>query len=252
MTRFSYTSDQSDNKPATIGLVVLQADQTLEHDFQRLMPAEKIIQHVTRLPSASTVSHDGLAAMQQSLATAAGLFPRAAQFDVVGFGCTSGASIIGADNVAKLITSHCTTANVTEPLSALIAACGRVKLKNLAVLSPYVQEVSDALRASLQEAGINSPVFGSFEEHREEKVVGIDRKSIFDAAIQLGSSSQVDAIFLSCTNLKTLDVIADIEAEISKPVLSSNQVLAWHICKLAGVEFEHKRMGLLLSGQITT
>ncbi|VAW02502.1 hypothetical protein MNBD_ALPHA08-858 [hydrothermal vent metagenome] len=252
MTRFSYTSDHPDEKPATIGLVVLQADETLEHDFQRLMPPEKIIQHVTRLPSDSTVSHDGLAAMQQSLASAVGLFPQATQFDVVGFGCTSGASIIGASNIAKLITSNCTTANVTDPLSALIAACGMLKLKNLAVLSPYVKEVSDALRASLQQAGINSPVFGSFEEHREEKVVGIDRKSILNAAIQLGSSPQVDAIFLSCTNLKTLDVIADIEAKILKPVLSSNQVLAWHICKLAGIELKHRNKGHLLSGQTTT
>ena len=36
-------------------------------------------------------------------------------------------------------------------------------------------------------------------------------------------------IFISCTNLNTLPIIKEIENEIGKPVLSSNQVLAWHM-----------------------
>jgi len=46
---------------------------------------------------------------------------------------------------------------------------------------------------------------------------------------------EVDAIFLSCTNLRTLDVIAPIEERIGKPVLSSNLVLSWHMCRLAQI-----------------
>ena len=39
------------------------------------------------------------------------------------------------------------------------------------------------------------------------------------------------AVFLSCTNLRTLDIIDDLEAELGLPVISSNQVLAWHMAE---------------------
>ena len=246
MSTFSFTTNPPDPQPATIGMVVLQTDQSLEHDFQRLIPAQKIIQHVTRIPSDREVTFDTLSSMQQTLPEAVSLFPPAAQFDVVGYGCTSGTSVIGVDNIHQLIKSHCNTKAVTEPVSALIAACKKLDLKSIAFLSPYVEDVSATLRATLQQSGIRTPVFGSFNEEQEEKVVRIDRKSLTDAALELGNHQDVDAVFLSCTNLRTLDVIADIEKEISKPVLSSNQVLAWHICVLAGLELRRERMGVLL------
>ena len=247
MSIFSYTTTPPDSQPATIGLVVLQADQTLEHDFQRLIPARHIVQHVTRIPSEPEVSHDNLAGMERAIPQATSLFPQAARFDAVGYGCTSATSVIGAQKVAQLISSACHTSNVTEPLSALIAACQKLNLNNIAFLSPYVEDVSASLRHSLKEAGINTPVFGSFNEAQEARVVAIDRQSIINAAIELGNDNQVDAVFLSCTNLKTLDVIADIEAAINKPVLSSNLVLAWHLCALASLQLRHENMGALLA-----
>ena len=144
------------------------------------------------------------------------LFPQAAQFDVVGYGCTSGTAVIGPEKINQLISANCNTKYVTEPLSALIAACQHLNLKNIAFLSPYIENVSNTLRTNLQKNGINSPVFGSFNEGEEAKVARIDKKSIIEAAIQLGKNENASAVFLSCTNLKTLDVIAEIEATISK------------------------------------
>lgn len=246
MTNFSYTLAEPDGK-ATIGMVVLQTDETLENDFQRLIPADKVILHITRIPSGAEVTCDTLATMKANLPAAVSLLPPAAQFDAVGYGCTSGTAVIGPENIANLIRSNCNTTKVSEPLSALIAACQKLNLKNIAFLSPYVKEVSITLRDKLRDSGIDTPVFGSFNEGEEAKVVRIDKQSIIDAAIDLGTNPSADAVFLSCTNLPTLDVIADIEAKISKPVLSSNQVLAWHLCKLAGVEMHHPSMGALLS-----
>ncbi len=68
-------------------------------------------------------------------------------------------------------------------------------------------------------------------------MVRIDATSIIDAARDLCADAQLDALFLSCTNLRTLEVIAPLEAELGMPVLSSNLVLAWHMSQLAGVPF---------------
>ena len=56
-----------------------------------------------------------------------------------------------------------------------------------------------------------------------------------DAAIELGRSPEVDAVFVSCTSLRLLDAVGAIEAELGKPATSSNHALAWHCLRLAGI-----------------
>ena len=42
------------------------------------------------------------------------------------------------------------------------------------------------------------------------------------------------AVFISCTNLPTYDVIATLEAELGKPVLTANQVTMWSALSVIG------------------
>lgn len=221
-------------RPPQLGLVVLQSDETLEHDLRRLLPPEAELL-VTRIASASVVSSNSLAAMAREITGAAGLLPRGADLSAVGFGCTSGAAEIGALRVAELIRKGVKTAAVTDPISALIAACAHLNITRLALVSPYVAEVSARLRYVLADADITITAFASFEEAQEARVVRIAPKSLHDAAIATAAQAPCDAVFLSCTNLRTLDVVAGAEAALGLPVLSSNLVMAWHMTRLAGV-----------------
>ncbi|MFK4273932.1 aspartate racemase/maleate isomerase family protein, partial [Streptomyces milbemycinicus] len=45
-----------------------------------------------------------------------------------------------------------------------------------------------------------------------------------------------DALFISCTNLPTYDVIPQLEAELRMPVLSANQVTMWAALKAIGAQ----------------
>ena len=40
---------------------------------------------------------------------------------------------------------------------------------------------------------------------------------------------------MSCTSLRALQIIPQAEAALGKPVISSNQALAWHMMRLAGL-----------------
>lgn len=235
MADFPFTLSAPIGRKATIGLVVLQADETIEHDFRRLLPMEEVALYVTRVPSGLDVTPDSLQAMARTLPAAVALFPRSVSFGVIGYGCTSAASMIGPDKIAELVRSETATEAVTEPLSALVAACGSLGVSRLAMLSPYVEAVSQKLRSVLEDHDISTPDFGSFNESEEGRVARIAPESIKEGAIRLARASDAEAIFLSCTNLRTLDIITDVESAIGKPVLSSNQVLAWHMCKLAGL-----------------
>lgn len=231
MSVFPYTSRTND--PVALGLLALKTDETIEGDFRRIFAPEVPI-HISRVPSSAEVSAANLREMAGHITASAQLLPDAAPFGAVGYGCTSATAQIGADEIARLVQGGVRTPAVSNPLSALVAACDHMGIKEVAFLSPYVADVSDTLRSALAGQGVTSPVFGSFNEASEAAVVRIDAPSIIAAAVALaGQGGQ--AVFLSCTNLRTLDVIAQIEAETGLPCLSSNQVLAWHMAQLAGI-----------------
>ena len=217
-----------------IGLIVLQADETIEVDFRRLIPPGVELL-VSRVPSGAEVTSETLAEMAGHLTAAAALFPGSVNFAAVGYACTSGTAQIGAAEVARLVRAGTTAAAVTDPVTALIATCRALGLGRLALLSPYVAPVSERLRDTLAAAGIDTPAFGSFDVAEEARVVRIDGPSIIGAAETVAARAPVDGLFLSCTNLRTLDVISALEDRLGIPVLSSNLVLAWHLLRLAGV-----------------
>ena len=217
-----------------LGLIVLQADETLEGDMRAMLPLETAL-YISRVPSGDDVTPETLGAMAAHLTASAALLPKAARFASVGYGCTSGSAEIGSDRVAGFIHDGVATGHVTNPLAALIAACGALGVTRLALLSPYVAEVSATLRTALAGQGITTPAFGSFDEAEESKVVRIAPESIVAAAVDLAGQGGTEAIFLSCTNLRTLGVIDLIEARTGLPCLSSNQVLAWDMTRQSGI-----------------
>ena len=217
--------------PTRFGLVVLQSDETIELDFHQMRQNCEIF--VSRVPSGDTVTPESLRMMEAHVEHSAALFPTTCTLAAVGYGCTSGTAQIGADQIAAKVQAGHATRRVTNPLSALIAACDAMNIRNLALLSPYIETVSGRMRERLEDAGITTPTFGSFEEAEEAKVARIDGASIQQAARDLVQGSKTEGLFLSCTNLRTMDVITDLELELGIPVLSSNQVLAWYMGKLA-------------------
>ncbi|APX89243.1 Asp/Glu racemase [Brevirhabdus pacifica] len=216
-----------------LGLVVLQADETIEGDFRRLVPPEVELL-VSRVPSGREVTPDTLTAMADDLAGAASLFPEGSTFDALAYACTSGAAQIGPARVAELLRPVLQARAVTDPVTALIAACRKMGLGRIALLSPYTAPVSAKLRAALSQAGIETPICGSFGVAEEAIVARIASQAILDACAELVASEDVDGLFLSCTNLRVLDLIAPLETRLGMPVLSSNLVLAWHLLTLAG------------------
>ncbi len=215
---------------ARLGLIVLQSDETVEDEMRALLPASARLM-VSRVPSGLEVTPETLAEMQGHLTRAAELFPRGYAFDAVGYACTSGSAVIGSGAVADLIRQGTATRAATNPAAALIAACRAAGVTRLGLVSPYVEDVSARLRDVLQEAGIATPAFGSFNEASEAAVARIDASSVIAAAREVAAQAPVQAVFLSCTNLRTVPVLASLATTLGVPVWSSNLVLAWHLAR---------------------
>jgi len=229
---------------ATLGLVVLQADETLEQDFRRLFVDREVAIYVSRIPSGEALSADTIAAMEAELPRSAGLFPRGARFDAVAYGCTSGTTLIGAEAVARMLRRGVETPMVTDPLTAAFAALRAFDVTKLGLVTPYVESVAGPVRDAFTASGFEVGEVLTFGEEIEARVARIAPNSIMAAARQAARGA--DAVFLSCTNLRTLDVIDALEAELNIPVLSSNQVLAWHMAEATGAPLAGDAPGRVL------
>ena len=241
--RLEYALDSGAGSRARLGLIVLHVDETIETEFRRLIDLDGVAVHVTRIRSGTEVTEETLQDMAARLPEAACLLPPVTRMDVVGYACTSGATIIGPDNVARSIREARAAddpgsfahARITDPLTAVRAACTALGVRRLAFVSPYIESVSTAMREALEADGLAISAFGSFEHAEEHTVARISAGSILDAVQRVGRAAPCDAVFVSCTNARTLEVLADAEDLIGVPVLSSNQVLAWHMLRLAGI-----------------
>lgn len=242
MKQFPYQLTEDDRRAPPMGLIVLQSDETLEPDFHHYFSSHTSALYVSRIPSSASVTKETLAAMEHDLPQASRLLPNARTYAVVGYGCTSASCVIGSDRVAELVRQGCDTAAVTNPLRATSAVAAHLGVSKLALVSPYIEEVNAPLRSAFAELGLSTDVFGSFEQSDEAAVVRISPASVVDAAIALGADPAVEAVFLSCTNLRTLKAIPQIEAALQKPVLSSNQAMALHMKWLCAAHVERQTM----------
>ncbi|WP_424176517.1 maleate cis-trans isomerase family protein [Yoonia sp. TsM2_T14_4] len=231
MTAFPY--DLQDDSLPRLGLIVLQVDETIEQDFRHLFAPDSVKLHISRIPSGAELTPDSIAQMETALPTAAGLLPPG--LDVVGYACTSGTTLIGAGRVRDLVMGAAQTRAATDPLTAALAKCRVLGLTRIGIVSPYIASVATPIRAAFESAGITVPATLSFGEEVEAKVARIAPASIANAARALARQAELDGIFLSCTNLRTRDILAPLSVELGLPVLSSNQCLGWHMASLCGM-----------------
>jgi maleate isomerase len=195
------------------------------------------------------VTSETLAAMKAELPRAASLLPTARQMDVVGYACTSGATIIGPENIAAAIHAHHPTAKATDPITAVMAALTHLGIRKIGLLTPYVAEVSSAMQGLLKQNGFEITAFGSYEQGEEAVVARITTRSTYEAICKIARQDNVEAVFASCTNLRSFDIIEKAEKATGKPVITSNQALSWHMLKLAKPPVWPKGPGQLFSAR---
>ena len=245
-----FTSDGGLGSVARIGLIVLQSDQTLEHELSGVLRRPGVALYHARIPNEMEVSGDTLRKMEADLPTAAALLPASFELDAIGYCCTSGATMIGEARVDVILRSVHPAAKTTNPLTACKAALSALKLKRIALITPYAVEVTEGMRDNLAAAGFQVNAVGSFNQSDDFKVARISSQSILEAIKEIGRRADCDGVFVSCTSLRVMEILAEAEKAICKPVLSSNQVTAWHLARLAGIGDSIAGAGMLFHTQM--
>jgi len=240
-----FTTDAGIGARARIGLVVLASDYTMEHEFRRVFTLPGVDYYESRIFNSPQITPETLAAMGPLLTQTVDLILPGSKLDVVAFGCTSASMVLGETTVAERIHAARPEAKATNPITAAFAAFDAFGAKRIAVLTPYRRDVNEIVRSYITGKGYQVPVFGSFNEQDDGIVASIDADSIRNAVRTIVRGREVDAVFVSCTSVRLVDAVTEIEAECGLPVTSSNHALAWHCLRLAGITDKRPELGRL-------
>ena len=245
-----YSLDDGIGHRARIGIIALPDDQTIEHELRMIFNLSGAACFTTRLPCAAAITPASLNAMQSEIGRAASLILPNLSVDVIAYGCTSGSLFIGPPAIHKLIHEAHPHAICTTPIEAALAALKALGTRNLALITPYENEINLHLKTFLEQNTYHVPVMGSWNEPIDAKVGCISPGTIRKVVLELGSSNLVDTVFISCTNLRALSIINELESELAKPVISSNQALGWHCLRLIGKNVKLPQLGRLLTSNL--
>ncbi|XDZ65915.1 Asp/Glu racemase [Alphaproteobacteria bacterium LSUCC0684] len=234
---------------ARIGMVVLATDYTLEHELRHLITLPGVDIYHARIANSPNITPDTLRAMQPLITSTAELILPGDRLDVLAFACTSASIVLGTPTVAENLNAAKPEAKTTNPAFAAFNAFRALGARRIALLTPYAKPVNEMVQQSVEEAGFEVPVFGSFNEPHDPTVAAIDTSSLKDAIARITANHEVDAVFISCTSVRIAADVAAIEAELDIPVTSSNHALAWHCLRLAGIDDELPQHGRLFSLQ---
>ncbi|MGH3359605.1 MAG: maleate cis-trans isomerase family protein [Nocardioidaceae bacterium] len=212
--------------PVRVGIVVPH-DMALDGEMWRWVP-KGVTLHFTRealVPLPVTVEMAMLigdpTAIAQCVADLSTIEP-----SVVAYACTSGSfanGVLGENNlVASMETAGAAKALTTS--GAVLAAIQHVGARTVSIATPYDEPMTELLDEYLREADVEVTAKACLGLHEEIWTVGYATTA---RLIRKADRPDADAIVVSCTNLPTYDLIAPLERELGKPIVTANQATMW-------------------------
>jgi maleate isomerase len=184
---------------------------------------EGISVHTTRLPL-QKVREEDLIKMATEVKRCAKLLADA-EVDVIAYGCTTGSLILNVKERIEKVTSI----PVITTAQAVVEALKKEKIKKLAVATPYIKELNEKEKEFLRSWGFEVCKIKGLGLLDNLEIGKQPSEAIYRLGKEVMKSSQADGLFISCTNLRTFEIIKPLSQDIKKPVVTSNQATLWRL-----------------------
>lgn len=215
-----------------IGLVVPSTNTTCEMEFHRLAP-EGVSVHTARvfLPEAD----DPETRIEQIRAMDKGLLDAVREVasvepGVIVWACTAASFLGGERHEAHLARELAQAVGipVLTTSGAVVDALRELGVRRVAMATPYVDAINkreklflEVSLPGLEVVGlVGAGIVGNLPKGR------LAPESAYLAGRQVNTDA-AEAVFLSCTNWRTLEILESLEQDLGKPVISSVQASAW-------------------------
>ena len=206
-----------------IGVIVPSSNTVVEPDFMRTLPDGATL-HAARMYLAVTTEAAEREMIfdyvPQAVKDLASLEPH-----VVAFACTSGGAVLGADGEARLIEDIAreTRALVVSTNEAVKSRLERYEPERVAVLTPYVDELNQRIRAGLEGRGLNVVHCSGLGITENYALAGVPPADIVAYARKQLADVNFDLLFVSCTNFRGVEARPLLMERFGVPVVTSNQ-----------------------------
>jgi maleate isomerase len=235
------------------GVLVPPANVTVEDEFRRYTPRD-VQYHVARLSRRTLDTNvDSLSEMVESTERAAAQVAQTRP-EVIVWACTSGSFIKGKDHDEeinrRIRDASGGVASITTS-TAMIAALQAVSARRVFLVTPYIADLNAREERFLEANGFAVTHTASFFH---PDTIAIRRTPSAEVARlvheHVAQAGSFDAIFISCTQLHSLDQVAGLEAALGIPVVTSNQATLWAALTHMGIDTAQAGTGRLMTGTL--
>ena len=216
-----------------IGLMLPTGNSVMEPEFNRLAP-EGVSVHANRV-YLERVTPEALEGMEaHAAASAKGL--ESIRIGVLAFGCTSGSFVGGKGYDEKLIRimEEETGVPATTTTTAVVRALRLLGVRRIALATPYTEEVTELEVRFLGDNGfeVTRAKGGGIVETAD--IQECEPATAYDRAREV-DDDRAEAVFISCTGFRSIEIIEKLEADLGKPVITSNRATFADCLRILGV-----------------
>jgi maleate cis-trans isomerase len=220
-------------KPINVGLMVPANNTTMESEMLGWLPPGSTC-HTLRIPRGQgLLTEESIPAYKQAAIALCEEFS-GLPIEVIAYGCTAAGFILGpeGDNDIARQLSAVSGKPVVTTARAMMMALEDLKACTLSVLTPYQDDVNRRLIAFLASGDMAVSHFESFYAADVVALGNITEEQVAERARSM-CTDDVDALFIACSQLPTLNVVTELSCAWGKPVLSSIQVTAHYALRAA-------------------
>ncbi len=216
-----------------IGLITLSTDLTMESDFYSIINNLPIDVFVNRIKNYNPLTKENLLKMYDQLESVTKDILPNEKINTIAYGCTSGTIAIGKEKIKEKIQIAKPGCYITTPITSAIKAINKMKIKKIAIFTPYPDSVNKSVFEYFSKEKIEVLSFSSFNLDSDLEIGKVDPNYLLEVLTKMETSS-AEGLFVSCTALPVLKILDQVETKIKKTVLSSNQTLIWDSIRSVG------------------
>ena len=224
-------------------MILAEGNYCSEPDAHAILP-DGVSVHTTRI-ALSGVDTKSLTGMVDEAQKAAALLIRT-QPGLIVFHCTAASTLspLTGDLIAEQIKAT-TGINATTTSQALITALNSLNSRKIVLLSPYEEDVNASEIIFFRHHGIDVIKERSFPPALGGRYADATPDEWKKRVLSM-RDPDADAYFLSCTNIRCVSVIEELESELDRPVITSNSATMWHTLRMGGFRDSVQGYGQLL------
>ena len=228
----------------SIGLLVPSVNTVVEPEFNAALPDGYAV-HSARMRN-TTADLDDAVAMLSHVERASDELG-SANVDVVVFACTSSSFVQGTRGESSLrrTIEHNSRTHAVTTSHAVRQALLSLNARRISMITPYTADINVLEIDFLNAAGITVLTEAGMGVVDAYSIAKVDPEATFQEALRTIDPA-CDVLFLSCTNLKTFEILDDLERRVGVPVISSNSASLWTALGVLEVDDGIPGLGILL------